>query len=343
MSDPNQPYGAVPPAFPPPPQGPPPQGPPSGPPSGPPQGPPPGAPFGAPPPPPGGPQQSAGGGKGLWIALGVVGVLALVGVVVALVLLLTGDDEDGDDDGRDGTTALAPDEVVDELIDAAEDGDCAAAEGYLTDSAKAASPCESPEFAQLASEDVDSEVGAASVDGDTATVPVSFTSAAGSTDFLFTLEKSGDTWLVASYRPDTGASTDDPTGGVVTDPPTSGAPSPTAPPSSGAPSPGGTSTADAVANEPEAVVQALLDSVFNGDCATAEDLVTEAYIREEGSCETGEIPTDLTDQVDYTVGKASVKGDTASVPVEITAFGEKESSVVKLIKVDGDWRVNEAD
>lgn len=239
MSDPNQPYGAVPPpSYPPPPPGPPPAFPPPGfPPGGPPSGPP---GF----PPPGGP---SGRGRGLLIALGILGALALVGVVVGLVLLLTGDDDGDDDaDGRDTTS-------------------------------ESTSPSD-----------------------DTGTdEPTDPTDATDSTDA-------------------TDASTTD------------------------APSPQGSSTADAVADDPEAVVEAFMNSVFSGDCATAEDLVTEAYLEKEGSCDPDDIPTGFEDQVDYAVGKATITGSTAKVPVQIIFGGDKESSTVSLVQEDGHWRISQA-
>ncbi|MCX6399126.1 MAG: DUF4878 domain-containing protein [Propionibacteriales bacterium] len=231
MSDPNQPYGAVPPP-------PPPPGPPSGP------------PFPAPP--------GAGGygsdtsGKGLWITLAVIGVLALAGVIVGLILLLTGDDNDKDakdgDDTRSSDVSSAETDVSSETVSPTE-----------------ASPTE-------------------------ASTPT------GPTD------------------PST-------SGGVI----------------------GGNSTADAVANDPKSVVQAFLDSVANGDCATAEDLVTEDYIKEEGNCDPKDIPSDFADSFEYTIGTPKVNdaAGTATVPVEVTFAGDKETSDVELVKVGGLWRVDE--
>lgn len=339
MSDPNQPYGA-----PPPPPGPPPPPPPGPPGPPPPLGPP---PAGPPPFPSGGPGNGTGNGKGLWIALGLLGVLALVGVVVALVLVLTGgdDDADGDDDRDDQATSSArsPGDVVDDVLDAAGDGDCAAVEELLTETARSARPCESDEFQLLAGDGVDSEVGSASIDGTTATVPVDFTSSQGSTEYLFTLEQVDGAWRVASYHVGRSASS----GTIVPSPPTSsgatGTPTgtPTGSPT-GAPS--GTSTASAVPNEPAAVVEAFLDSAFAGDCATAEELVTEAYVKANGRCANDTIPTQLGDQVTYDVGKATVDQarGTAKVPVEITAYGKSQDSVVSLVQEDGRWLIDRA-
>ncbi|HWJ68119.1 MAG TPA: hypothetical protein VNT31_15715 [Nocardioides sp.] len=327
MSDPNQPYGAVPqPSYPPP--SPPPGGPYGSPYGGPPSGPP------GYPPPPGG---SGGKGNGLLIALGIVGVLALAGVVVALVLLLTGDDGEGGGDDGGGDAAAEPAAVVERLVAAAGDADCDTALTLLTEEARAADPCSQPDFQLLSAEDVDSEVGEAAVDGDAATVPVTFTSGEGSTDYVFALEQVDEEWLVASYDVDHGGH-DDPTDGATdgdTDSATDGG--------TDGPAPGGTSTADAVANEPTAVVEAFFDSVFDGDCATAEDLVTEAYLEEEGRCEPGDLPSSAGLQIEYEVGAADVTGTTAEVPVEISFAGQKETSTVELVQVDGLWRISSAD
>lgn len=341
MSDPNQPYGAVPPpAFPPP------GAVPGGPPNGPPVGPPP------PPLPPGfggpgfsGPGTPGKSGKGIWIALAIIGVLALVGLVVGLILLLTGDDDEdgGGDNGRDDTTSQTsgadPADVVEDLIDAAEEGDCDGATALLTEAARAADPCQSDEFQLLSSDDVDAEVGDATISGDTATVPVSFTSPAGNSDYVFELEQVDGAWLVASYDGDD--SVPSPTLSPTDDASTPGPADPSTSPGGA----GGTSTADAVPNQPKAVVDAFLDSIVSGDCATAEDLATEAYIKEEGECDASEIPTDFADHVKYTVGNPTVNeaAGTATVPVAVDFDGAKESSTVKLVKVGGLWRVNEFD
>lgn len=338
MSDPNQPYGAVPPpSFPPPPG--PPQGPPPGfpPPGGGPSGPPPGGPWG-PPPPVGG----KGRGNGLWIALAVVGVLALVGVVIGLVLVLT----DGDDDsekGDDDTTSSgpAPDEVVESLIDAAEGGDCDMAKTFLTEDARAADPCNSAEFRLLSTDDVDAEVGDPVIDGDEATVPVGFDNQGTTEDYVFNLEQVDGTWLVASYAIDSGGT--DGTG-VPTDDATSSTDAPTDGPTDGPTSPGGTSTADSVANDPEAVVEAFMVAFVNGDCATAEDLVTESYIKDEGNCDPAEI-TPFSSQLKYSVGAADVDeaAGTATVPVDITVAGQSDRGTFTLVEENGRWRINGSD
>lgn len=334
MSDPNQPYGAVPPPNLPPPNLPPPNLPPPGfpPPGGGPAGPPPGGPWGPPPP--------AGGnakGKGLWIALAVIGALALVGVIIGLVLVLTNGDDDDADKGDDDTTTssgAAPDEVVESLIAAAEDADCDKAKTFLTETAQAADPCNAAEFRLLSTDDVDAEVGDPVVDGDEATVPVSFDNQGSSEDYVFNLEQVDGAWLVASYAIDHGG-TDVPTDDATssTDAPTDG--------STDGPTPGGTSTADSVANDPMAVTEAFMVAFVNGDCATAEDLVTEAYIADEGDCDPSEI-TPFSSQLKYSVGEAKVDeaAGTATVPVDITIAGQSDQGTFTLVKEDGLWRIN---
>lgn len=337
MSDPHQPYGDVPPTSLPPTSGPP-QGPPPGfpPPGGGPSGPPPGGPWGPPPSPP----ASGGKGRGLWIALGVIGAVLLVGVIVGLVLLLTNSDPDDDGKGDDDTTAAAgaaPDEVVEGLIDAAGDADCDKAKTFLTETAQAADPCNAAEFRLLSTADVDSEVGDPVVDGDEATVPVSFDNQGDTQDYVFNLEQVDGAWLVASYAIDSGSD-------VPPDDPTSSTDAPTDDPTDTATTPGGTSTADAVANDPMSVVEAFMVAFVKGDCATAEDLVTKAYIKEEGSCDPSEI-TPFSSQLKYTVGKADVDdaAGTASVPVDITIAGEADRGTFTLIEENGVWRINGSD
>lgn len=325
MSDPNQPYGAVPP----------------------PPFPPPGAPPAFPPPfpPPPGSGGSGKSGKGIWITLAIVGVLALVALIVGLILLLTGDDDDKDNDKADDETTqtsdAAPADVVEDLIDAAKKGDCDGVKALVTDAAEAADPCESDEFQLLSGNgDVDAAVGDATISGDTASVPVTFTSAGSTSNYVFQLAQIDGAWLVSAVH-----AGDDPVPSPSSTPtPTDGAstPGPTGP-STG--SGGGTSTADAVPNQPKAVVEGFLDALVNGDCATAQDLVTEAYVAEEGECDPSEIPSDFADHVTYTVGNATVNdaAGTATVPVAVDYDGSKDSSTVKLVKVDGSWRVNEFD
>lgn len=322
----------------------PPTGPPSFPPPPPPAGPPPFPPPGAPlPPPPGGPggpgAPDGEQGKRLWIVLAVVGVVLLIGVVVGLVLALTGDD--GDDGARDADdpAAGAPEDVVEELVDAAEDGDCAAAERLLTAEAKATEPCESEAFQLLATEDVESEVHDASIDGSTASVPADFSSATGSATYTFLLEKVDGTWRVASYavaRSAASASPGDDASGSVSAPT-----EPASPTNPTNPTTKGSSTAGAVPDEPAAVVEAFLDAAFSGDCATAEDLVTSAYLADEGSCDAQEIPTELGAAVTWKVGEPSVEAGKASVPVELTIYGSTEKSVFHLVRESGRWKLTD--
>ena len=358
MSDPNQSYGAVPPPSQGPPSGPPPgpptgppQGPPSGPPpGGPPQGPPPGGGFGAPPSypgGPGGPGASGGKGKGLWIGLGVAGVIALVAIIVVAILLLTGGDDDDkggkgkDKESSEGTDVSGddPDEVVQTILSAAEDGDCEDALDHLTEDAQDSGVCDSEEAEFLASGVVEYEIGDPEIDGDDAVVPVEFTSPEGSTDYTFVLVVEDDEWKLASFDEGSSApSTDDPT-----DHDTHSTDDPTDDDSSSGSSPSGSSSAGSVPNEPKAVVEAFLDAYVGGDCATAEDLVTAEYLAREGDC----TPADstYTDGVKYTVGDAVVNDSagTAEVTVSFDFAGTKEDSTVSLVKQNGKWLINDGD
>ncbi|NHA01401.1 hypothetical protein G5V59_20410 [Nocardioides sp. W3-2-3] len=69
---------------------------------------------------------------------------------------------------------------------------------------------------------------------------------------------------------------------------------------------------------------AFLSSALAGDCATAEDLVTPAYLKSEGRCTTSDLPSDFGSKAKYTVGKASVKGSTATVPIRLTYAGKDD-------------------
>ncbi|MFC5729505.1 MULTISPECIES: hypothetical protein [Nocardioides] len=223
MSDPNRPDAAVPPpSFPPP-------------------------SFPPPPAPPGssGASGSSGQGNGPWVALAVIGVLVLAGVVTGLVLLLAGDDEDGQE-GADASSSAAA---------------------------------------------VTTGSSATGTESGSSTAPT------------------------------------DPTDG----PSTPGRPR-------------GTSTADQVADDPSAVVEAFIESVLAGDCATAEDLVTEKYLQEEGGgCDAREIPPSLRDQIEYRLGDATVDGaaGTATVPITVTAYGEAEKTVIELQDVGGRWLISD--
>jgi hypothetical protein len=264
----------------------------------------------------------------------------LVGVIIGLIVVLTGDDDDDGDRRGDDSSAGGPEDVVEDLVDAAEDGDCAAAERLLTEEARSAEPCSSEAFELLSSEDVESEVHDASVDGSTASVQADFTSSAGSATYTFLLEKVDGDWLVSSYAPSRTTGSDgsdgpdeDPTG-TLTDPPSSGT----------GPSAGGSSTADAVPDEPAAVVTAFFDAAFAGDCATAEDLVTSAYLSKGGSCSADQIPTGLGDLVTYEIGAVETDdaAGTATVTVEFSIQGTSQDFQIELAREDGRWKIDKA-
>lgn len=105
-----------------------------------------------------------------------------------------------------------------------------------------------------------------------------------------------------------------------------------------------TSTADAVPDEPVAVVQAFMDSVIAGDCATAEDLVTAAYLTEQGRCDRAEIPTGLAEQVEVEIGEPEPADDgTVLVPVRVEFGGQAQAADVVLSRVAGRWLISDAD
>lgn len=336
------------------------QVPPSGPPSGPPQGPPPGAAQGYPPPPPGHPAQPGyppqpgyggpgyggpgyggpgypgqpgqpkGSRKGLWITLAVLGVVVLAGLVVTLVLLLTGDDDTDKDGDKDATGATGnPATVVGTLLDAGLDGDCDAGLVHLTEEARASDPCASPEFEALASGEVTYTLGDAEIDGDAATVPVTFTDDSGDGDYDFTLEAVDGDWLVSGWERTSAAPTDEPTPTEPTDDATTAVPS-------------GESTADAVPNEPAAVAEALYRSTLDGDCATANDLVTDDFKSREGDCDPSDFPSEAFKGLEVEAGEAvyNAAGDEATVPVDLVFAGESFATTFTVIEVDGQWLVD---
>lgn len=311
---------------------PPPAGPPSGPPTGPPSGPPPSGP------PPSGPAQGPPGGwsvppgpppgggskKAIWIILGaLLAVLLIVGVLL-LVLLLR--DEDDAQDRREDTISRDPVKVVQAVIDAAEDDDCEAADDYLSDPLED-QVCGSADWQLLASGEVTAEVGEAEIDGSSAVVPVSFTSAEGSEDYSFELAEEEREWEIVGYTPASGTDT------APTDPTETAAPSDDATGTNELPDfPDGT---------PEASVAAFLEAARAADCAEAEKWVTRAYLQREGRCEADDLDGTEMAQAEFDIGTAVIKGDTASVPVSITYQGESDVERVTLRREDGVWKIDE--
>ena len=107
------------------------------------------------------------------LVIGIVAALVVVGGgIVAAVLLLGGGDGPSSDD---------PAATVEAFVDAARDGDCDAVDDLLTDDGKAlfgGDACAEGVDASATgvdTDDVDVEVGDATEDGDTATVPVTYT------------------------------------------------------------------------------------------------------------------------------------------------------------------------
>ena len=132
------------------------------------------------------------------LVIGIVAALVLVGGgIVAAVLLLGGGDGPSSDD---------PAATVEAFVDAARDGDCDAVEDLLTDDGKAlfgGDACAEGVDASATgvdTDDVDVEVGDATEDGDTATVPVTYT-APGTEEIGidYSLVKQDGDWLIDGF------------------------------------------------------------------------------------------------------------------------------------------------
>ncbi len=211
------------------PTGPPPSGPP-------PSGPPPGAaPFGAPPETgatpygtqampqqgyPGGPGQPgapAGSAKsrtGLYAGIGL-------GAAALIILLLTAFVVPGFLVGSSGPSSSDPAATVRAFIDAGKDQDCDAVQDLVTDKLKgdiAGNDCGSADLQQaedlgIDPQDITYEVGEATIDGDTASVPVTLqldSAASGALGALgvddltlnYLLVKEGGDWLIDDFKAD---------------------------------------------------------------------------------------------------------------------------------------------
>lgn len=125
------------------------------------------------------------------------------------------------------------------------------------------------------------------------------------------------------------APSEEPTTEVTSDPPTDDVP--------------------AGAGDPRSVADGFMGAIFAGDCAAAESYISEELIQTGGSCGGSEIPTGTFDGLTYKVGKPTVTGDTATVPITLTVdlgdgtdMGEIPGSTLTLSLVrSGDrWLVN---
>lgn len=282
------------------------------------------------------PSDDGGSKKALWIILGsLVAVLIVVGVLV--VTLLADDDEDADDK-RESAAQKDPVSVVNAVIAAAEADDCSGAEEYLTDTLEAANVCDGEEWHLIAAGGVAADVGEAAIDGDRAEVPVDFTSADGTSAYVFdTVRDEDGEWEVAGFR----AATDDPS--EPTDPtePTDGltddSPTPTSEPTDGTTD---SAPQDFPAGSPEATVAAFLAASGENDCATAESYVTQHFLDENGRCESdGEAP----EVFDSHVGEATIVGDTATVTMSIMVGSRSADAEATLTKIDGEWKIDDLD
>lgn len=153
-------------------------------------------------PPPGqGPTGAAASGKNTKLLLGIIGgVVGLVVLVIVLVLVLGGGNGPSSDD---------PAETVASFFDAADDGDCEAADALLTDNARTSigggvTECEATGPSEAFGEDVSIDIGKARIDGDDATVPVNLVDESGDLESVglseftldFKLRKQDGAWLI---------------------------------------------------------------------------------------------------------------------------------------------------
>ena len=160
----------------------------------------------------------------LYAVLGVVAVVLVAALIITLVLVTGGDDTDeqagdgtsqtsGPDGPGDGATTDEPEEsepaeddrpdpadTVREFVDAAIAGDCDALEDLVTDDFLGQSgECDPDDVATGDLDDVDLEVGDATVEGDTATVVLSTTYQGESTDSTLELVYEDDAWLIDGF------------------------------------------------------------------------------------------------------------------------------------------------
>lgn len=162
---------------------------------------------------PGGPRKSKGP---LFAVLGVVALL-VIGGIVALILVLGGDDG-GDSTAADGpshsySSGSDPKATVEAFIDAAKKGDCDAAEKLVTQHFldQVGSDCNQGQtdnggvdFRLDATGDFTFDVGDADESGDQATVPVAITDSSEGTGVPVTVDyqliKQGDGWLIDDFE-----------------------------------------------------------------------------------------------------------------------------------------------
>lgn len=129
------------------------------------------------------------------LVLGIVGGLVALAVVAVVLVLVLG--------GSDGPSGDDPAETVQAFVDASRDEDCDALDELVTDKvrpllATCGQASDAPEGTpQINADDVDVEIGDAQEDGDTATVPVTYSiPGEESVSFDYTLVKQDDVWLI---------------------------------------------------------------------------------------------------------------------------------------------------
>jgi hypothetical protein len=97
-------------------------------------------------------------------------------------------------------------------------------------------------------------------------------------------------------------------------------------------------------DNPEQVVEKFLAASMNGDADAAYELITEQS--KEDVTDKEELVEGFSEGLDsYEVGKGSISGDRASVPVKFQLTGldmEIEFNII-LLKEDGSWKISGPD
>lgn len=244
------------------------------------------------------------------IALAVAGTLVVV-VLGAIVLTLVRSDEPGPDVPITQVTPDVPDPAgaVDDLLDAAADDDCDAAEDVASEVLREAGLCTSPAWALVAEEEAETYVGSAVLRGGQATVEAALVvdvpdSPRERTSHLtFRLFLEGGEWIIGSFR-----------------------------------------RGDTEAAPPTEVLESFFHAVFDGECDLATTYATEAYLDAQGECmATAYDPEDLA-EITYDFGEATTTGKgrerRAVVPVTLTNGDDVSTGDWELVVRQGEWRVD---
>lgn len=252
-----------------------------------------------------------------WPALSRAAVVALVAagsLVVAVlgavgVTLVRAEEAPEPEPRVQVTKDLAdPADTVEDLVDAAEDDDCAAVDELVAGATVATRWCASPAWSRLGRDDVDDHVGQVGLDGADepeaegglkARIAVAVVGERSTQHYAFVLTQVGDGWLATSFRRDTT--------GVA---------------------------------GPDRVLDSFFHAVFTGDCDLATTYATEAYLDRQGQC----IATGYSDEelaaVRYDFGRTRYDGGRrAVVPVTLTNGADVSTGDWELVVQDREWRV----